>query len=100
MVKAVIEPKGGKVFSADVVAALLMSIGTTTLSMANYEHMSSLDGTKTANAFQHDFRSVIAKAKELKRRVEGGEEFKPIPAAKKPGMYFRGHEASNGTDDT
>ncbi|KAF1842696.1 uncharacterized protein K460DRAFT_340032 [Cucurbitaria berberidis CBS 394.84] len=75
--------KGVKMFSADTVAAVLMSTGTTSLSMKNYELMSSLDGTKTASGFQHDFRSVLAKAKELKSRVDDGEPFEPVQPAKK-----------------
>ncbi|KAG9381530.1 hypothetical protein A1F94_007184 [Pyrenophora tritici-repentis] len=68
-----------KMYSADVVAAVLCSTGTTSLSNKNYEMMSALDGKKTASAFQHDFRAVIAKAKELKARVEEGEAFEPPP---------------------
>lgn len=77
--------KSEKMFSADIVAALLYSTGTTSLSTKNYEMMSSLDGKKSACAFQHDFRSVIAKAKELKARVEGGENFRAVPSSAKRG---------------
>ncbi|XP_014555269.1 hypothetical protein COCVIDRAFT_102737 [Bipolaris victoriae FI3] len=77
--------KADKMFSADVVAAVLYSTGTTSLSMKNYEMMSSLDGKKSAYSFQHDFRSVIAKAKELKARVESGEEFAPVASSAKRG---------------
>ncbi|KAF1829823.1 hypothetical protein BDW02DRAFT_573636 [Decorospora gaudefroyi] len=81
--KAATADKIGKVFSADVVAAVLYSTGTTSLSMKHYEMMSALDGTKTASGFQHDFRAVIAKSKELRARVEAGEEFESVPPAKK-----------------
>ncbi|PWO20286.1 Fungal-trans domain containing protein, partial [Pyrenophora tritici-repentis] len=75
-----------KMYSADVVAAVLCSTGTTSLSNKNYEMMSALDGKKTASAFQHDFRAVIAKAKELKARVEEGEAFEPVaPASQRKG---------------
>jgi hypothetical protein len=77
--------KGDKMFSADVVAAVLYSTGTTSLSKKNYEMMSALDGKKSACGFQHDFRSVIAKAKELKARVDGGKVFKPVPSSAKRG---------------
>ncbi|KAH6638167.1 hypothetical protein C7974DRAFT_411610 [Boeremia exigua] len=70
--------KAGKTYSADVVAAVLYASGTTSLTMKHYELMSSLDGVKTASAFQHDFRAVIAKAKELKTRTESGEVFEPV----------------------
>ena len=77
--------KGDKMFSADVVAAVLCCTGTTSLSMKSYEMMSSLDGTKSAYGFQHDFRYVIVKAKELKARVESGEEFQAVPSSAKHG---------------
>ena len=80
--------KAGKVFTADVVAAVLCSTGTTSLSNKNYEMMSALDGVKTASGFQHDFRSVLAKAKELKARLESGEEFDPVPPGSKRGTFF------------
>lgn len=78
-----------KMFSADVVAAILYSTGKTSLSMENYKMMSALDGTKTANAFQHDLRSVLATAKKLKERVDNGEKFEPVqPGAKRgPSKY-------------
>ncbi|KAJ8107136.1 hypothetical protein OPT61_g9075 [Boeremia exigua] len=84
--KAATGDKAGKTYSADVVAAVLYATGTTSLSMKNYELMSSLDGVKTASAFQHDFRAVIAKAKELKARVESGETFQSGQATNKRGM--------------
>ncbi|XPS70587.1 hypothetical protein M3J09_002797 [Ascochyta lentis] len=74
-----------KTYSADVVAAVLMATGTTSLSMKHYEVMSSLDGVKTASAFQHDFRDVLAKAKELKARIDEGEVFEPVQPTKKRG---------------
>lgn len=70
-------------YSADVVAAVLCSTGTTSLSNKNYEMMSALDGKRTASAFQHDFRSVLAKAKELKARLDEGEGFEPVAPASK-----------------
>jgi hypothetical protein len=79
--------KAGKTYSADVVAAVLMATGTTSLSMKHYEIMSSLDGVKTASAYQHDFRAVLAKAKELKTRVDNGEAFEPVTPSTKRGEY-------------
>lgn len=79
--------KVGKTFSSDVVAALLYTTGTTSLSRKQYDLMSSLDGTKTANGFQHDFRSILAKAKELKARIESGEAFEPVQPAQKRSEY-------------
>ncbi|USP76913.1 hypothetical protein yc1106_04187 [Curvularia clavata] len=89
--------KGEKMFSADVVAAVLYCTGTTSLSMKNYEMMSSLDGKKSAYGFQHDFRLVLAKAKELKARVEGGEDFKPVPSSRRD-TAKKGKRAMSGSD--
>lgn len=73
----------GKVFSADAVAALLTSLSVSSLSMKQYELMSAMDGAKTASAFQHDFRSVLQKAKELKAQIDGGEKFEAVKAGTK-----------------
>ncbi|KAF2442610.1 hypothetical protein P171DRAFT_364165 [Karstenula rhodostoma CBS 690.94] len=77
---------GGKMFSEDTVAVLLMAVGSVSISSAQYAMMSSLDGTKTASSFQHSFRSVLKKAKELKARADTGESFEPVaPTPKKRG---------------
>jgi hypothetical protein len=78
---------GGKMFSEDTVAVLLMALGSVSISTAQYAMMSSLDGTKTASSFQHSFRSVLKKAKELKARADNGEAFEPVAPAKKRGTY-------------
>jgi hypothetical protein len=75
-----------KMFSADVVAAVLAASGTTSLSMKQYEMMSALDGTRTASSFEHAFRAVMAKSKELRARFEAGETFEPVAPASKRGM--------------
>ncbi|KAH8732872.1 hypothetical protein GQ44DRAFT_765947 [Phaeosphaeriaceae sp. PMI808] len=85
MGKTAAENEASKMFSADVVAAVLMATGTTSLSMKQYEMMSALDGTRTASSFQHVFRAVIAKSKELKARVDEGEVFEPVQPVVKRG---------------
>ncbi|KAL1609023.1 hypothetical protein SLS59_001386 [Nothophoma quercina] len=81
------DSKGGKMYSADVVAAVLAATGTISLSMKHYELMSSLDGVKTASAFQHDFRAVLARSKELKARLDSGEAFQSVkPSYKRVNM--------------
>jgi hypothetical protein len=85
--KAATDNKSIKTYSADVVAALLVATGTTSLSMKNYELMSALDGVKTASAFQHDFRAIISKAKELKTRIDNGEEFEIVQPTAKRGKF-------------
>jgi hypothetical protein len=77
-----------KMYSTDVVAAVLAASGTTSLTMKQYEMMSALDGTRTASSFQHAFRAVLAKSKELKARVEGGEVFEPVAPTLKRGMFY------------
>jgi hypothetical protein len=79
------DAKPGKMFSENVVAALILAKGDTTISKKCYEMMSALDGNKTASGLEHDFRSVIAKVKELKKRVEDGEVFVPVTPASKRG---------------
>jgi hypothetical protein len=74
-----------KMISANCVSVLLMALGSTTISKSQLDMMSALDGTRTASSFQHQFRSIVAKAKELKKRVEDGEKFVPISPAIKRG---------------
>jgi hypothetical protein len=76
---------GQKVVPADCVSVLLMAIGSTTISKAQYEMMSALDGTRTASSFEHQFRTITAKAKELKARAEQGEAFQPVAPSNKRG---------------
>ena len=89
------EAPTGKVFSADAVGALLASLSVSSISMKQYELMSAMDGVKTASAFQHDFRPVLQKAKELKTRIEGGEEFEAVKAGTKRGTYSRFSPSKN-----
>lgn len=74
-----------QMFSADIVAAVLMASGTTSLSKQQYEIMSAIDGTRTASSFQHAFRAVLHKAKELKTLVDNGEVFTPVAPTNKRG---------------
>jgi hypothetical protein len=72
---------GEKMFSENCFAVLLMTLGVTSITKAQYDMMSALDGTRTARAFQHQFRSVTARAKELKARIDAGETFSPVQPA-------------------
>jgi hypothetical protein len=82
---------GPKMISADSVSVLLMALGNTSITKAQYEMMSALDGNHTASSFQHQFRSITAKAKELKTRVENGEQFIAVQPSKKRCMYLPFH---------
>jgi hypothetical protein len=90
MGKAVDSPAAGqKMIPADCVSVLLMALGNTTITRDQLNMMSALDGSRTANSFEHQFRSIIAKAKELKKRVEDGETFAAVqPVQKRGGHLF------------
>lgn len=75
--------KGVKVFSADIIAALLASTDRVTISKETYELMSAVDGTKTEASLQHNFREVLTQAKDLKKRMAEGEVFVPVQPKKK-----------------
>lgn len=72
-----------KQFSADCVAVLLMALGCQSISKAQFDMMSALDGTRTASSFEHEFRPVTKKAKELRARVDKGEKFLPVSTPKR-----------------
>ena len=68
-----------KAFSFDTVAALCSAILAKNVAIGKdiYEMMSALDGERTANAFQHQFRSVLQRAKELKEQADKGQKLQP-----------------------
>jgi hypothetical protein len=72
---------GQKTISADCVAVLLMSHPS--VAKDTYAMMSAVDGTRTASSFEHQFRAIIARAKELKKRVDDGETFSAVTAHKR-----------------
>ncbi|KAG9201601.1 hypothetical protein G6514_005608 [Epicoccum nigrum] len=80
MVKATTD-SGQKMILADCVAVLLMSYPS--VAKDTYDMMSAVDSTRTASSFEHQFRSVVARARELKKRVEDGETFSPVTAPKR-----------------
>ncbi|KAI8940427.1 hypothetical protein NX059_004115 [Plenodomus lindquistii] len=70
---------------ADCIAVLMATGGSTSISRAQYDMMSSINGERTASSFEHQFRHIIAKSKELKQRLQDGDEFPPVPPGKKGG---------------
>ncbi|KAF2750932.1 hypothetical protein M011DRAFT_391480, partial [Sporormia fimetaria CBS 119925] len=74
---------GGKVLSQDVVSLLLAANGVFTVSKKSYEVMSALDGVRTPSSFEHQFRAILARAKDLKKRIDDGEQFVPVTPSKK-----------------
>lgn len=82
-------PSGGqKMIPADCVSVLLMALGCTSITREQLNIMSALDGTRTASSFEHQFRSISAKAKELKQRVDKGEKFAPVSPTQKRGVQW------------
>lgn len=61
-------PADQPTFSFDTVAVLIsaMLANGQTIGTSTYEAMSALDGKRSANAFSHQFRAVIRRARELK----------------------------------
>lgn len=89
MGKTVDSPAGAqKMISVDCVSVLLMALNNTSITKEQLNLMSALDGTRTASSFEHQFRSITAKAKELKRRVDDGETFTPVAAATRRGVQL------------
>lgn len=87
MGKANDSPAGGqKMIAADCVSVLLMALGCTGITRTQLEMMSAMDGTRTANSFEHQFRSIMSKARDLKKRVEDGEKFEPVEPGFKRGV--------------
>jgi hypothetical protein len=86
MAKATTDNGAQKMVPADCISVLLMALGSTSISKAQYEMMSALDGTRTASSFEHQFRTITARAKELKARADQGEKFEPVAPAPKRGM--------------
>ena len=82
-------------FSFDIVAALLLIMRERgiTISRTHYELMSALDGNRTADAFQHQFRAVMARAKGLHEQRENGVAFEAV----KPMSKSRSKGASNNS---
>ncbi|KAF2200152.1 hypothetical protein GQ43DRAFT_374510 [Delitschia confertaspora ATCC 74209] len=91
---------GQKMFTADTVAALLVALDNPVITRDQLNLMSALDGTRTADAFQHQMRPVVSKAKELKAKIKAGEVFLPIKSSsKKRGGMLTPIPISLYTDD-
>ena len=64
--------EANKTFSAEVLALILAASGTT-IGGKDYHIMAKLDETKTASGWEHTFRPIKARAKELKAKIDAGE---------------------------
>ena len=70
-----------------------------TISKTHYELMSALDGKRTADAFQHQFRAVLARAKMLHEQRECGVPFEAVkPMAKGRAKAKGKRRAGDGED--
>jgi len=87
-----------KTVPADCMSVVLTATGNTSITKAQYEMMSALDGTRTASSYQHQFRTILAFAKELKKRVDDGEVFEPVEPAVKRGEQTRNCVDGRETD--
>ncbi|KAF4552321.1 Hypothetical protein D9617_10g073020 [Elsinoe fawcettii] len=69
-------------FSFETVAVLCASILASGGSIGgkSYDMMSALDGKRTANSFQHQFRNVLKRARELKEQMDSEEGIKGVEA--------------------
>lgn len=65
MAKTASDAGPGKAFSEDTIVVLLAANGLFTIKKTSYDAMSSLDGIRTADGFEHQFRSVVKKANVL-----------------------------------
>lgn len=61
-------------FTFETMAVVLYCVleSGVTLGDKHYQLMSALDGSRSANAFNHQFRKVKARAKELKQQADNG----------------------------
>ncbi|KAF2754128.1 hypothetical protein EJ05DRAFT_541255 [Pseudovirgaria hyperparasitica] len=57
-------------FSLDTMATVLAAQGITSIPNTAYAMMSALDGQRTVNSFQHQFRPVVKRAKEIKAQMD------------------------------
>ena len=86
-----------QVFTFDTVAvlvAVLLKKGVT-LSLKEYKLMSELDGKRGAGGFDHMFRKVKTRAKELNEKHDDGDG-SPKPT---PGRTTKGKKTTSGDEE-
>lgn len=64
-----VKVEADKTFSEDTVA-LILAVSGASLGMKEYEMMAKLGGGRTAGGYQHHFRSVKARARELAEQIK------------------------------
>lgn len=71
-------------FSLDEVAVLLAFIAEKpSIPSKAYAAMSALDGNRTESSYQHTFRAVLARARELRADLDAGRDFSPVEVQQK-----------------
>jgi hypothetical protein len=67
------------VIPASCVSILLITSSNTTITKQQLNMMSAVYSNRTASNLEHQFRSIIAKAEEVKAQVDSGRVFTPVP---------------------
>jgi len=87
-----------KNFSFETVAvlcAVLQSNGGT-IGTAYYDLMSACDGKRTACSFQHEFRAVLKRAREIKDKMGEAGALKPVAPMPKGGRSKKNGSSTSG----
>lgn len=90
-----------KTFSFDEVAAMLAA-SNITIGAAHYKVMAKISGSRTESGFEHLFREVKARAKEIRTMMENGEmgdlgTKTPAKRSKSPTGASTGKKTGSGT---
>ncbi|KAK3686278.1 hypothetical protein LTR37_019961 [Vermiconidia calcicola] len=71
-------------FETMAVVLYAMAESGVSLGMKHYEMMSAVDGTRGKDSFNHQFRKVKARAKELQEQAKDGGVGTPVKKTKSP----------------
>jgi 3-oxoacyl-ACP reductase-like protein len=78
------EKADAQTFSFDEVACMIAALNTAgvILGAKHYGLMAKLDGTRTTSSFEHKFRAVKARGKELAAELSDGTAVQATPKSK------------------
>lgn len=95
------EKESTQTFSFDTVAVLVATIleNGGNLGAKEFKRMSALDGTRGEHGFNHMFRKVKTRAKEISEQAKGDNTLTPVKKTKAAGGSAKknGEGASGGT---
>lgn len=79
------DKKPEQTFTFETMAVVLYAMleSGITLGGDHYKLMSAVDGKRTTDSFQHQFRKVKARAKELQTKAKAGDIAAPVTPGKK-----------------